>query len=293
MGIASWDIEIEELQRLLEGIAPGRAINFGIRDSIKSQEGWGNDRKVVTYGSLPVDKIIPLCREGLVPWWLPMTGKAVFGNLDDMKILHDAIEADAGAGEKPDATSLMSWLCLQDSLASSGYAVKTTEPVLQQVFDWGANPNSSQGKWLKFAFARLEADCLRAFVDNGAAATHVLQAMDELATTKKNDQLDRVRLAIAGRSLYAKIDDDTLMEVKYIPDCLRGSALRTIFNFNSGRVQELYEFGNGAVPQMASVRFEDYAPAALERAAEKLLALGGKAQTMLDKKAVFPKLRKS
>lgn len=281
-----WDASLDSLAAQLEAMPAGSdTISPSLRESIKSQESWATDRQVATYGQLPVEKLIPLCREGLVDWWLPMTGKALLGDLEAMRKLWEAIETDFGTGRKPsiDSDSVMAWLCLPDSLVSAGYPVKTTPEVFKQVFDWGAKPDHDNNKWQKLAFERLSLDCMRAFIAAGASATGVLQSLEELAASKKTEQLGRLRQAITGQNLYAKVDDDTLLEVKYIPDSARGSMLRTVFNFAARRVQEIYEPGNGAAPLMTSATFDDYASAALERAAEKLVKCGGKPQAVLDK----------
>lgn len=289
----TWDLAIQNLDaelKRLAGHARAAEIPQALRETLSAAETWDNNRKVITFGQLPADKLVPLCREGLVPWWIPMTGAAIFGDHKALQVLKDAVDADAGKNGKPGYSNMLSWLCLQDGFEDMHYPVKTTPEVLRQLFSWGANPNVADGKWLALAAERLSAECLALFIDHGASATVLLQAMDQLAAGKKTAQLSHLREAMKGRTSYSKIDDDTLLEVRYIADSVKGSTLRRIFNFGAGRVQEIYE-PVGGTPAMTSVGFEGYAPRLLESAAERLAKLGGKPAAQLDKPARFPKLR--
>ena len=61
--------------------------------------------------------------------------------------------------------------------------------------------------------------------------------------------------------------------------------LKTIFNFRSSRVNEVYEIGTGADARIAmtSAGFDDYDAHALRRAQEQLEKLGGKPADALGK----------
>jgi len=293
----TWDIATQnlanELGALPHHVPGGRCAEIpqSLRDALAVADKWDNDRKVITFGQLPAEKLVPLCREGLLPWWVPMTGAAVLGDASSLQLLNDAMDADAGKGNKPNYSSMLTWLCMQDSFEQQRYPVKTTPEVLRLVFSWGADPNHQEGKWLGFAAERLSTECLGLFLDNAASATVILHVMDRLVSGNKSAQLNQLREALKGRSLYAKIDDDTLIEVKYVADSAKGSTLRRIFNFGAARVQEIYEPIGGS-PAMASIGFDGYAPRMLERAAEQLIKLGGNPAPQLDKPVHFPKLSK-
>jgi hypothetical protein len=155
--------------------------------------------------------------------------------------------------------------------------------VIRHLLASGADANHENGKWLEFALKNLDADCIRQFLDYGAASGTILRVMDDLQKNQKFGQLGKIQDALAHSS-FVKIDADTLMEAKYVPDARGCSVFKTLFNFRARRVHEIYETGNGAQAVMNGMDFADYDAEALKFAAEKLTQLGGKPRKLdLDK----------
>ncbi|MDE1151368.1 MAG: hypothetical protein PW788_02430 [Micavibrio sp.] len=94
-------------------------------------------------------------------------------------------------------------------------------------------------------------------------------------------QLAVVKKVVAGKTLYAKVDDETLMAVKFIPEGSGLAIFRSIFNFHARRVNEVFE--NGSKAAMSNAPFSEYSPEAIGFAAQKLETLGGKPHCSLDK----------
>ena len=56
-----------------------------------------------------------------------------------------------------------------------------------------------------------------------------------------------------------------------------------MFNFRASRVTEIYQYGTDRKAVMTSVPFDEYDPAALQFAREKLQAMGGQPRDSLSK----------
>jgi len=281
-----WEEGISQMQAqlalvLIEG--DKSVVPDGVRDYFKTiqAQDWGNNRNVVSYGRMDAARIIPLCREGIVPWWMPLTGKAVLGQLDELKKIEDAMAADIGNGSNANYSSIMTWLCHPAHLTNEGYKNTANANVIQHVLQQGADVNMNNGSWLKYALKELPGDCLAHFIAHGASPAPVQAAMGELAAQKQTEQLAVVQNAVAGKTLHAKVDDTTLMDVKFIPEGNGLVLFRSIFNFHARRVNEVFE--NGAAVAMSNAPFSEYAPEAIRFAAEKLEKLGGNTLGTMDK----------
>jgi hypothetical protein len=145
--------------------------------------------------------------------------------------------------------------------------------MIRQLLKWGANPNHSDGKWLEQALRLHKPDCIKPFLERGAAPEIIQRVMDALHKEQNFTQLGRVQEALARNNSY-KVDAETLMEEKYVPDAKGGTVLKTVFNFQARRVQEIYESAPGA-PVVNTVPFAAYDAAALTLARDKLVRLGG------------------
>ena len=279
-----WDAHIAELRILLDQIlieGEKYVIPDAVRDGFKSfAAGDDNNRKVVTFGALDAEKMIPLCRENIVPWWLPFTGKACTGDAVALDLLHDAFTRDVGKSAVPDCSSALTWLCHADKIAS--YPVSPTPDVLKRMVGWGGDVNSGDGKWLNFATKFMNAKALQALVDGGAAAPKNQRAVAERGVAKNARPLENFSDVLRGKTLHEKVDDDTLLSVKYVPEGGKLSQLRILFNFKAQRINEVFELSGGAAA-MSNAAFGDYAPDALRIAEEKFIQLGGKPPYGLDK----------
>lgn len=272
----AWQDSLDAFRKQLATMRDGDpAIPQNVQDIFTQTDisAWDNNRKVYVLGQLDADKMIPLCREGLCPWWPVLTGRVYQGDLEGVKKVLRAIEKDPGKGEKPNMTSALSWIVYTHNLCD-GFSNTISPRVIRQLLASGAEANGENGKWLEFALKNLEADCLKPFLDYGAASATIMRVMDDLQKNQKFAQLGKIQDALAHSS-YIKIDADTLMEAKYVPDARGCSVFKTLFNFRARRVHEIYETGAGAQAVMNGMGFDDYDTEALKQAEEKLRQLGG------------------
>lgn len=299
-GNPMWQETADRLAELLKSVTPAN-IHLGLpaglgellRTAVEDTAQWPNDRRVFTFGQIDPDKCIMLCRAGLLPWWMPLTGRTVRGDLEEMKKLRDAYAKDAGQGEKVDFSPMLTWV-LNPTEVAPGVPTKRSPAVIRQLLKWGADPNYSEGKWLEFALRKHEADCIKPLLEHGAASSTVQRVMDLLQREQNFAQLGRVQEALA-RTSHIRVDEETVMEAKYIPDAKGTSVFKTIFNFRARRVNEIYESGQGAQATMQGIPFSDYDIEALAHARETLIRLGGTPRELdgvLEKpKALKPALR--
>jgi hypothetical protein len=284
----AWQASVDAFKKQLDGMrADDVILPQGVRDIFKTDiSGWSVDRKVFTFGQLDVDKMIPICRDGLAPWWLIFTGRAFLGDIDAVKKIQRAFEKDPGKSEKPNFSSALTWIVYPHSLCD-GYANKISPQVIRLLLQGGADANADNGKWLEHALKNLDVSGIRPFLDYGAASGTILRVMDDLQKNQKFQQLGRIQDALA-HCAYVKVDADTLLEAKYVPDARGCSVFKTLFNFRSRRVHEIYETGNGAQAIMNGMPFTDYDVEALKIARDQLVQLGGKPRELderLDKPA--------
>jgi len=295
-----WQETADRLSQLLKDVTPHN-VHLGLppelgqllKSAVEDTAQWPNDRRVFTFGQIAPDKCVMLCRAGHLPWWMPLTGRVVRGELDEMKKLHDAYTKDAGQGAKLDFSPMLSWVMSPTDIAP-GVPTKRSPDVIRQLLKWGGDPNYTDGKWLDSALRKHEPDCIKPLLEHGAASLTVQRVMDALQREQNFAQLGRVQEALA-RTSHIKIDAETVMEAKYIPDAKGTSVFKTLFNFRARRVHEIYESGQGAQVTMHGIPFADYDTDALAHARETLIRLGGSPREMegvLEKpKAAKPALR--
>ncbi|MDE1151369.1 MAG: hypothetical protein PW788_02435 [Micavibrio sp.] len=187
----AWEDAIPLMQQQLDLIlveGDKSVVPDGVRDYFKKiqAEGWDNNRLVLTYGRLDVDRLIPLCREGIVPWWVPLTGKALDNALEDLQKLSAAFKEDVGNKDVSNIyTALLTWLAYPDVMKVQGYPRKFNADIVRHVLQQGADPNNDNGSWLMRALNQLPADCISPFIEYGAAPAAVQEAMETMEQQKK------------------------------------------------------------------------------------------------------------
>lgn len=238
-------------------------------------EGWDSNRKIYTYSQLKLDLTIPAAEAGLIPWWAVMSGRAYAGDLDGLRKVYDLtrkkiIEEDS----RPDVNSTLTWVSFPHKVNDS-YSNKIRPDVLQQLFDWGADPNREGGKWLINALKECDAEAVDVWLDNGASLKTVVQVINGM--NGRNAERHAFLLSrLPGRAYYDALDADTLLETKFVPDVGGTSAFKTVFNFKAQRVTEIYESPRQQQPVMVSSLFEDFSVTAVAAAREKLESITGK-----------------
>lgn len=274
-----WQETADRLSQLVKDVTPhnvhlGLSPELGdlLKAAVSDSAQWPNDRRVFTFGQIDPDKCALLCRAGHLHWWMPLTGRVVRGELDEMKKIFDAYTKDAGEGQKLDFSPMLSWVMSPTDVG--GVATVRSSAVIRQLLKWGGDPNYAEGKWLDYALRKHEADCIKPLLEHGAASLTVQRVMDALQREQNFAQLGRLQEALA-RTSHIKIDAETVLEAKYIPDAKGTSVFKTLFNFRARRVNEIYESGQGAQATMQGIPFSDYDTEALAHARETLIRLGG------------------
>ena len=238
-------------------------------------DNWDNNRKLYTFSKLPLDLSMTAAEAGLLPWWTVMSGRAYAGDLEGLRKVYDITrEKIIDEDSRPDVNSTLTWISFPHKINDS-YRNKIDPDVLQQLFDWGADPNRENGKWLINALKECDADAVDVWLNNGAALKTVVQVINGMVGSNK-ERHAFLLARLPGRAYYDALDADTLLETKFVPDVGGSSAFKTIFNFKAQRVTELYEGTNQQQPVMTSSLFEDYSTTALAAAREKLEEITGK-----------------
>lgn len=280
----SWKASLDYINDLL-----GQAVEKSGNDTITAADtaalsqslkalgaaDWDNNRKLYTFSKLPLHLSMPAAEAGLLPWWPVMTGRAFDGDLDGLRKVYDITrEKIIDEDSRPDVNSALTWVSFPHKVNDSYY--NSIKPdVLQQLFDWGADPNRENGKWLIKALKECDADVVDVWLNNGAALKTVVQVINSMAGSSKERHAFLLS-RLPGRAYYDVLDTDTLLETKFVPDVGGASAFKTVFNFKAQRVTEIYESAKQQQPVMTSSLFEDYSTTALAAAKEKLEKMTGK-----------------
>lgn len=261
-----------------------------LKETLKqlSVDHWDTNRKVYTFGRLDVDVGIAAAQAEVIPWWTVFTGRAYAGDLDGLRKVYDAAQEKAVEKDRPGLNAALTWISFPHDI--QGYKNKIEPAVLQQMFDWGAEANYDNGSWLTKALYQCEEKIIDVWLDNGATLKNVAAAINKV--NGRNAELHTKLLGVLpGRGFYDSLDDDTLLETKFVPDVGGVSTFKTIFNFKAQRVTETYESPRQTQPVMQSSLFEDYSTTALQAARARLEKITGKPveQASRIEKKLFPR----
>lgn len=238
-------------------------------------DDWGVNRKVYTFGRLPLDQAIPAAAAGLLPWWPVLTGRAYAGDLEGLRRVQEAVEKYVeDKDERPNPNAVMTWISYPHDL-QDGHKNTIKADVLQQLFDWGASPNYDSGNWFEKTLTKCDADIIEIWLDNGASLKTMTKVINA-AASRNTELYHKLVSVLPGRAFYDKLDADTLLETKFVPDVGGISTMRTMFNFKARRVQEVFEAVNMKQPAMHSVTFDEYSTTAIEDAVRRMEKLTGK-----------------
>jgi hypothetical protein len=233
---------------------------------------------VFVTGQVNPEAAIVACRAGVAQWWEALAGATYFGKLDNLRALRAAMEEDTGkCTTKPNFSATMTWGCWNYAIVEGVPPVMNTA-VLEQLFDWGASPaykDYNGGTYFEKALEGSPAAIINSFIRHGAPAERAEQARDQFINNGNYARARDIQQALGLGGFFTKVDDNTLMETKYIAQTGRTSQLRTVFNFGARRVNEIFETP-GASTAMTSCNFDDYDRAALDAARQTLERLGGK-----------------
>jgi hypothetical protein len=273
-----WDRELQGLRQALQGVAEGGAIPQVAVDICAAMKKLPNNEgshQVFVLGQLEPAQSALLCRADLMPWSTALTGRVFFGDLAGMRAVYGAQQENPGKGaEGPSPTTAYKWIAEPYKLIDD-VANKADVGVLAQLLDWGADPNDDGGKWLEKSLRAQNAGFLRLLLDHGADPATVFRTLSELQEAKKSAQVAQIQEALPGRVFSAKVDDESLVESRFVPATGGGGVFRTLFNFRARRVSEVYENNAGTSSSLASIDFGDYDQGVLQAAREDLIRRGG------------------
>lgn len=272
--LEKWNDRFAAYSKLADRIAFGDGTSTVPEDTQKAFRELGdmpkeeNNFKIFAGGRIGLEQGIALAQSGAMPWWHLHTGRAFAGDLEGLKRVDDEMKK---AGHKISYDAALTWISYPHELVE-GHGNRITPAVLQQMMDWGANPNYDNGNWLAKALRTQEEQCLAVFIRAGAESTHVLRVLEELAAEDKTSRVNVIRQVTRGQTLDGRVDDQTLLKATFSPD---GAVLKTYFNFAARRVQEVH-MSVDKDSAMQGAHFRDYDGGAIEAAQQSLQKLGGK-----------------
>lgn len=229
--------------------------------------------------SLTPDQSIAAARAGALPWWSVFTARAFQGDEEGLRKVYNALPE---AERKTLPTTAYKWIA--EPYVAGDINNVTTVPVLRQLMKWGVNVNEDDAKWLEKSLRSLDPDHIRVLIDNGAQPVVVFRVMNELLANKGDAQAGHIQQALARDTFFMRIDDETLLQSKYIPGEDGGTHFKALFNFRARRVNEVWEpVSSKRPPVMTGASFDDYDAAAIEIAENRLRKLGGNPPDRLGK----------
>ena len=234
-------------------------------------EDWENARKYYTLGQVDTKTLIAGARQEMLDWDDILNAKALRGTAEDIKNILDAVySADAS----PDLDDALAWAAEPGEMYGAIYYtgnVQTAEALLNA----GASPSHKNGALFLDAVRTGNADMARVFcragMDDQSFTLHYWnsEARSYVQTADARQMLHDMYWEY-GR--YEVVDKVTLAERKSMKD---GGHLRLLFDFAARRVSEIYTTHNSTHAFKSEVSFDDYGPAALRTARDKLTELGG------------------
>lgn len=237
-----------------------------------NDEGWEDNRKYYTLGKVPAVTLAAAAFHEMMDWEDALNAVAMSGTAEGVKtVLVKMEEADA----TPDLGDALNWAANPDALTSDLHFsgnIDTAAALLAA----GALPSYNDGELFRDILRGGNADMARLFCRVGQKdADFALEYWHETARNHfygpKERELLRDLYWEFGR--FQAVDQATLVERKKMDD---GAQLRVIFDFAARRVSEIYMANHDVAPLKTEIGFDDYGPAALRAAREKLCELGGK-----------------
>lgn len=290
MAEAGWQETIEKIRAVLKDAPEAGGVPV-ITDALRPQLAGilpeavkDNNRAVFTAGQLDPAQAGALARAGLVKWWHAFAGAAYFGKAQNLRSLRALHDADHGAGERHDTFhSTLTWASHPHSV-TKGLVSRMDPDTVAQLIEWGADVNHESGKYFGYVLRGAPAEVIALYLDNGAPKQAAETALQEMTANKNYLQAQRIDQALGGDGIYARVDAQTLMVTQFIGEPEGVATLKSIYNFRSRRLNEIYTPpGQGAAPAMTSTDFSLVDTGALRSAQEKLRQIGGAPADALEK----------
>ncbi|MBI1215305.1 MAG: hypothetical protein GC185_05730 [Alphaproteobacteria bacterium] len=250
-------------------------------------DGGGQQHKRYILAQLDADFLAAQCRKGAVPWPTALEAKA--GALgaealaEFMALAGDVFsqrDLDAALRLAVITQNKQELLMTYEGYAKSEYKFYrfgNSAPAARTLLEKGASLKDGNADLLLKSVEQNNFELVRALVDGGADLSAGGRNAQYCAAENNHEVIAQYLLEkLWALELFVKVDEQTLSETKRLDS--HGNALKLVFNFESRRVTEIFtgpateEKPQGA---MLSHRFDDYEPAALKAAFDKLVALGG------------------
>lgn len=289
MAAAGWQKSVDKIRALVDSAPRAGGVPV-ITDELrlKLTESLApvmkdNNRAVFTAGQLDPAQAASLSRAGLIKWWHAFSGAAYFGKMENLRQLRTLNEADSGGDKHDNFDATLTWGAHPHS-ATEGSVARMDPATVALLMSWGADVNHGEGKYLGYVLRGSPAEIIKLYLDHGAPKQSAEVALQEELSKKNYLQAQRLDEALGGEGIYTKVDGQTLMTTQFI-DAPEGVAtLKTIYNFRSRRLNEIYTpHGEKSQPAMTSTDFAGVDAGSLRRAQEKLEQLGGKPADVLEK----------
>lgn len=232
-------------------------------------EGWDDARKYYTLGLVETSFLTAAATQEMLDWDDILNAKALMGDGEDIRrIQAQMIKADVAV----DLENALVWAAEPADLADGlrhGGNLETSRALLAA----GAAPSYNDGRLFFSVVNEGQRDIAAAFCIAGKedSSFHLHYWNENKSSFVSGAEAQALmREMYFEYGLYERVDPSTLAERKRMSD---GAQLRLIFDFAARRVSEIYTQDKHAFK--TEVSFDDYGPAALERARAKLVELGG------------------
>ncbi len=234
---------------------------------------WPAVRTMFTLGQQETDMLVLLVERRITDWQTILNAKAAFGSAQDIVAIKEAADLNKGSLNLNVALTHAA----KPNVLVQGLRTEGNYETVEQLFKLGADPatgNSNNGQIFNDTVEAGRADIGRLFAKYGQSGILPIDPWINAAKANRKFKLfDDLRKIQWDYGRFTALDNETLLEVKTLPD--NAGVLKTVFNFASRHVNEIFETVNPRQSILRDIAFEDYGDAALEAARAKLIDMGG------------------
>ncbi len=234
---------------------------------------WPAVRTMYTLGQQDTEILILLAERRITDWQTIFNAKAAFGTAEDILAIKAAADLNKGQVNLNSALTHAA----KPNVLVAGLRTEGNFDTTEQLFKLGADPatgNNNNGQVFNDTVEAGRADIGRLFAKYGQSGILNVDSWVQAAKANRKFKLfDDLRKIQWDYGRFTALDRETLLEVKTLPD--NAGTLKSVFNFASRHVSEIFETVNPRQSILRDIPFEDYGDAALENARSKLIEMGG------------------
>lgn len=233
----------------------------------------GLEEKLIVLHEIEQPKMNALATAGLIDARDVVLSAAFSGGINDLRAAWQAMQPLIADENRQDVLDRALSLCaygqtLEDDSANNIDTAKSAYLVAE-----GANVQSL-GIWQDMLDSEDgEADLYALFISAGADFSR-FREMVETTDCSERFILDIVK-ALIGTPVYARIDDNTLMQVQFLRPADFHHRIETLYRFDLGRIIENEFDNNGKRGYSHAMHFKDVPVETLTALEDKLRSLGG------------------